>query len=193
MKVSEMKRTLKAASLLRLEEAARTVEDFQSLVKTYDRLEDNRERKERYWEVAHKRNEILAMQWDAESVLPPPLDHPWWRELMRGDFTSVIHDCPYDLHELVSSRNVSQIIRSLDENRKEILYYRAVWQWSPQRIAALRCQSDRNIRKVYDVTIRKIRKELYNRLRYRYENDIPLTEEQRIFVRGYIESEGESK
>ena len=186
MKVSEMQRTLKAASLQRLEEAARTVDDFQALVKTYDRLEDNLERKERYWEVAHKRTELLAMQWDAESVLPPPLDHPWWRELMRGDFTSVIHDCPYDLHELVSSRNVSQILKKLDENRKEILYYRAVWQWSPQRLAALRGQTDRNIRKVYDVTIRKIRKALYERLRYRYEHDKPLTEEQREFVRGYL-------
>ena len=110
---------------------------------------------------------------------------------MRGDFTSVIHDCPYDLHELVSSCNVSQILKKLDENRREVLYFRAVWQWSPQRLAALRGQSDRNIRKVYDTTIRKIRKELYNRLRYRYEHDMPLTEEQRVFVREYIaETEG---
>ena len=119
--------------------------------------------------------------------LGPPIDHPWWRELIRGDFTSVIYDCTYDLDELVSSRNVSQIIRGLGENRKEILYYRVVWQWSPQRIAACCGQTDHNTRKVYDVTIRKIRKELYERLRHRYENDMPRTEEQLVFVRGYID------
>jgi hypothetical protein len=151
----------------------------------YDKLDGNRERKERFWEVMSYNDFGDDWRLRDETVIPQPLLHPWWRQLMRGDFLDVIHDCPQELHELVSSPAVSDQLRRLDENRKEILYYRVVRGWSAQRLAAFREQTDRNIRKVYDATIRKVRKWVYERLKPRYKNGLPLTIEQQKYCSDY--------
>jgi hypothetical protein len=44
---------------------------------------------------------------------------------------------------------VYELTATLDERQKEILYYLAIRQWTPQRLAKMRGQTDRNIRKVY--------------------------------------------
>ena len=44
----ELKRDLDRAALIRLEEAARSEDDFSIVTKNWDRLDANRERKERY-------------------------------------------------------------------------------------------------------------------------------------------------
>lgn len=175
----------RAESLRRLEQAARDVDDFNGLVLMYDKLDGNRERKERYWEAMSYNDFRDDRRICDETVIPPPLLHPWWRQLLRGDFLDTIHDCPQEIYEFVSSPAVSDQLRGLDENRKEVLYYRAVRGWSPQKLAVFREQTDRNIRKVYDATIRKVRKWLYERLKPRYEKDLPLTREQQKFCADY--------
>jgi len=79
---------------------------------------------------------------------------------MSGYFLDVIFDCPYEIDELVSSRDVSETLKSLNDNQKEILYFRIVRDWSSQKIAAVRGQTDRNIRKVYEMAIDSIRRKL---------------------------------
>ena len=118
-------------------------------------------------------------------VIPQPLDHKWWRQMMHGNFLDIIFDCPYDLHELTASRNISELVEALNDNQKEVLFFRAIWQWSPQKIAAMRGQTDRNIRKVYDVLIESLRKKLYMRLLPRYEANASLTTAQREFMASY--------
>ena len=109
----------------------------------------------------------------------------WWRKLLAGDFIDVIFDCPREIYELTSSRPVYDFTRVLDENHKEILYYWSIRQWSPQRIAAMRGQTDRNIRKVYNKMIEDIRRKMYERLRPRYDAKEPLTLAQKEFVKQY--------
>lgn len=46
-----LKRELRAQALKRLEDSARTIRDFENLVAWYDRLDANRQRKERYHEL----------------------------------------------------------------------------------------------------------------------------------------------
>ncbi len=48
----QLKRDVEAEALKRLEDAARTVEDFNNVVAWWDRLDANRERKERYHEIS---------------------------------------------------------------------------------------------------------------------------------------------
>ena len=55
---------------------------------------------------------------------------------------------------------LSQILSDLDENHKELLFLCAVRLFSSTRIAAIRGQSDRNIRKVRATMFKKIRKKL---------------------------------
>jgi hypothetical protein len=180
----ELVRDAKAASLSRFEDSCRTLADFESLSGMYDRLDESRERKERRWEALSV-EKLIEWHIGGETVVPRPLSHPWWRQLLSGNFIDVIHDCPHDIHELVGSPSVSEPLRELDGNRKEILYYRVVRGWSPQRLAAFRGQTDRNIRKVYDKTIDNLRIYLYNRLSPRYRANEPLTLEQRQFCVDY--------
>ena len=81
----------------------------------------------------------------------------------------------------------------MDDKRKEILYYWAIRLWSPQEIASMRGQSDRNIRKVYNKMIEEFRQELFKRLYPRYEAYLPLTFAQIIFVEERITKYGEGQ
>lgn len=68
------------------------------------------------------------------------------------------------MHELVEDQDISSAIKELKDEHKEILYYLVIRQYSNQRVACIRGQSDRNIRKVRDTVIRKLRKNLLKSL-----------------------------
>ncbi|GHV44170.1 hypothetical protein FACS189492_0060 [Clostridia bacterium] len=188
MKKEQLKRTAKQLALQRLEEAARTIYDFEQVADMYDKLDGNRERKERYWEemLIHKMVRVIV---DSETIIPPPRLGRWWRQTLRGEFLDDIFDCPFELGEMTSSPALSRLVDELDESRKEILYYWAIRLWSPQAIAAYRGQTDRNIRKVYNTMIGGIRKKLHERLAPRYHNKEPLTLAQKQFVKRYEDGE----
>jgi hypothetical protein len=174
LKVQHLKRVAREQGLRRYELSARTESQFMELADMYDKLDANRERKERYWEQVSTES-LIEWQIGGETVIPRPINHIWWRQLMRGDPLDVIYDCPHEIHALVHSPSVIMPLSELDENRKEILYYHAVRQWSAQKLAAFRGQTDRNVRKVYNATIWWVRKKLYDRLSPRYEAGLPLT------------------
>ena len=181
-------REAKQVALTRIEDAARTQAQFEDL----NRMWDDREIVEK-WRIAKHEHLILgAMKHyelpDSGRVIPVPFAHVWWRQLLSGDFIGFIHDCPHELHEQTTSRPVFDFISELDEDQMEILYYRAIRQWTPQQIAALRGQTDRNIRKVYANMIADIRKKMYFRLRPRYVAKLPLTFAQKEFCKNYLET-----
>jgi len=172
-------------SLIRQERAARTQEDFEKLSNTWDRLDGNRERRERRKEIGFEDDSLewaWAEQIRTETIIPAPLEHIWWRELLKGEFINIIHDCPHDIQEFTASRNVYELVDALKDTQKEILYYRAIRYWSNQRIAAIRGQTDRNILKTYTTLIESLRYNLYMRLLPRFRVDAPLTVAQRKFV-----------
>jgi hypothetical protein len=117
----------------------------------------------------------------------------WWRQQMSGNFLDVIFDCPHEIEELTASRTIYDDTKDLNEDHKEILYYRAIRQWTPQAVAALRGQTDRNIRKVYNAMIENIRRKLYLRLEPHYRADLPLTTTQRQFCVAYLEQLDENQ
>jgi transcriptional regulator len=171
-----------------IEEAARTEEQFKNVLRMWDDVEIVEK-----WRLSKHEDKFadalpdyLDHELNAEhTVIPIPLDHVYWRQLLGGNFLDYIYDCPYEIPEMTSSRPVRDFTMELDESQKEILYYRAIRMWSPQKIAALRGQTDRNIRKVYNHMIEKIRKRMYERLYPRYEAREPLTHTQREFIRNY--------
>jgi len=191
-KRKRLQREARREALVRLEDAARTIEEFQDVIIIWDYLAKNRA--ETIAKHEKGRPEDL-LEWDApcETVIPQPIDHVWWREITGGSFLDMIFDCPHEIHELTSSRPVSFFTRALDENRKEILYLRAIRLWSPQRIAVLRGQTDRNIRKIYSSMIEDIRLKLFKRLYPRFKEGLPLTLNQKNLVAECIEKYGEEK
>ena len=183
----KLRREARREALAIMEDAARTQEDFEKVLVVWDKLEWNEA--ERIADHEQVRTKTLT-NWqlpEESTVVPPPINHAWWRQLLRGRFIDLIYDCPHEIHELTSSHAEYSLTEDLDENRKEILCYWAIRQWPPQPIAAMRKQSDRNIRKVYNKMIDEIRYELFYFLYWRYKKYLPLGTTQWAFVIAGIE------
>jgi len=109
MEREKLKRDLVREAITRMEDAARTVEDFQKVIKAWNHLDENRERRERDHEVG--RSEI-PLEWGAKEdglVFPRPIAHVYWRQILRGEFLDAIFDCLYELHELVEDEDISNL------------------------------------------------------------------------------------
>jgi hypothetical protein len=178
----KLKREIEREALARMEGAARTEAEFQKVTAEWDRLDANRERRER-WHEKSRTEQTLAMGYNDGEVLPNPAGHVFWRQLMRGDFLDVIFDCPYELHELVEDVDISALLRGLSENHREILYFSAIRLYSTARLAALRKQTARNIRKTRFLMLKKIHEKLIPRLAQRADSGLPVTLAQLDFLR----------
>lgn len=177
----KLKRELEQEALIRLEDSARTEEDFQNVITWWNRLDANRERKERYHEIGRS---DVPLEWGMspdEIVIPAPIQHIFWKQIMKGDFLDAIYNCPFELHELVTDEDISKAIFALKDVQKELLYQLTIKGYSCQLIAAFREQTDRNIHKIRDTMLRKIRKSFMNALQERMDNHMPLTKEEQIF------------
>lgn len=80
-------------------------------------------------------------------------------------------------------RVLSQILLELNEEHKELLFLCAVRLFSSTRIAGIRGQSDRNIRKVRGTMFKKIRKKLLAALTDKAEKQQPMTLLEKEFLR----------
>ena len=153
-----LKRELRAQALKRLEDSARTLKDYENLVAWYDRLDANRQRKERYHELYRSGDDVPLDYGASEDTLcfPDTLNDVLIRQERKGNFIDSIFYCPYDIHELVTDADMSMILRELNEDHKFLLFLSALRQYSSTKIAAIRGQSDRNIRKVRNTMLKKI-------------------------------------
>jgi hypothetical protein len=186
----EGKRTLlreaKSVAMKRIEESARTEADFERVNHLWDNIQTVEDWRREKHEVIYLSNMRQYELSDTDVVIPEP-ELVWWRQQLSGSFLDVIFDCPYEIHELTSSRPVYELTKELNEYHKELLYYWAIRLWSPQAIAVLRGQTDRNIRKVYNVMIADLRRKIYLRLAPRYAEGLTLTTTQRRFCAEYLE------
>lgn len=101
----------------------------------------------------------------------------------KGGFIDSIFYCPYDIHKLVTDVDISNILRELSEDSKFLMFLWALRQYSSVRIAAIRGQSDRNIRKVRNTMLKKIRKKLLAALTEKVQTQQPLTLLDKDFLR----------
>ena len=179
----KLQRELRAEALRLIEEAARTQEDFEEVVRWYDRLDANRERKERYHEISRGDNVPLDYNADENGIcFPRSINKYLWKQIQRGEFTEAIYDCPHELQDTVTEPYISEIIGGLTAEQKEILYY-IVKGYSTSKIACIRDQTDRNIRKVRNTLFKKIRKQMYDYLTSDTRHS--MTKEERLFVENY--------
>lgn len=180
----KLKRELQAEALARLEDAARTVSDFEKVVAWWDKLDANRERRERYHELSRSGDDLPLDYGAAKDGLffPDTLNNVLERLIRKGDFIDAIFYCPYDIHELVTDKNLSAILLELTEDHKELLFLCAVRLFSSTRIAAIRGQTDRNIRKVRGTMLKKIRKKLLPALLEKAKKQQPLTLLEKEFL-----------
>ena len=180
----KLKRELRAEALARLEDAARTQRDFENVIAWWDKLDANRERRERYHELSRSGDDV-PLDYSAsanELFFPDTLNDVLEKQIRKGDFIDAIFYCPYDIHELVTEEYLSEILLELKEDHKELLFLWAVRLFSSTRIAAIRQQSDRNIRKIRNTMMKKIRKELLSALTDKAEKQLPMTLVEKAFL-----------
>lgn len=180
----KLKRELRAEALARLEDAARTQRDFEKVIAWWDKLDANRERRERYHELSRSGDDVPFDYGASANELfsPDTLNDVLEKQIRKGDFIDAIFYCPYDIHELVTEEYLSEILLELKEDHKELLFLWAVRLFSSTRIAAIRQQSDRNIRKVRNTMMKKIRKELLSALTDKAEKQQPMTLMEKAFL-----------
>lgn len=148
----------------RLGLAARTETDFSVVIGEMDRLDRNRERRERYHENLRGDVPLEYKKANYGLVFPEWLSTPEQQLLNKGSFLDLIFDCPYEMHQLTANPFLSKIVEHLKEEHKEVLYFLSLRLYSTVKVAAMRGQSDRNIRKLRDTYTRKLQHQLYEHL-----------------------------
>ena len=86
------------------------------------------------------------------------------------------------MHQLIEDADISIAVRDLKDDHKEILYYLIFRLYPCEKIAEIRNQSDRNIRKVRATLLKKLRKALHKALAEREKLGLSMTTTQRIFL-----------
>ena len=179
-----MKRELRAEALRIIEDSARTQEDFEEVVKWYDKLDANRERKERYHEISRGNNIPLDYNADENGIcFPRSINKYLWKQIQKGEFDEAIYDCPHELQDLITEPYIAEIIGELTAEQKEVLFYYIVKGFSTSKIACIRGQTDRNIRKVKNTALKQIRKKIYTYLTLNSEHS--MTKQEKLFVENY--------
>ena len=178
----KLKREVAREALARMEDAARTQNDFEAVIKIWDKLDQNEVRRVSNHEIG--RGDI-PLEWGMAkdgAAFPRP-ESAAARQAQKGDFLDIIYDCPFEMHELVEDLDISRLIFQMKEDHKEILYYQAVRRYSCAKIAAIRGQTDRNIRKARATLLKKLRDEVKKCLEIREKQGWPLTAAQRDFLK----------
>lgn len=156
----KLKRELRAEALARLESAARTEADFTKVTEWWDRLDQNRERKERYHEVSRGDVPLEYKATYDGLIFPLHLNNPMKKQAQRGDFIEWLFDCAFEMDELVYPP-FSRFIQRLSDEHKEILFFHYLHRYSTVELGAMRGQSDRNVRKVRTTMMKHLRRDFH--------------------------------
>ncbi len=175
-------REARALAIQRIEESARTEVDFENVLYWWDKLDANRERKERDHEIGRS---TVPLEWGADEwylSTRPSYDMILRRLMLAGDFLDFIFDSPETLHELVTDIDLSEILQELKPHLKNMLYYLFLRDYSTAEYAESIGQTDRNIRGIRETALKKMRKLYGGILTYRKENSLPMTIDEKYFL-----------
>ena len=89
-----LKREIRAEALRRLEEAARTESDFLTVVDEWNKLDRNRERRERDHENLRGDVPLEFQAVPDPKIAPMWMNLPRFRQLCQGNFLDIIFSCP---------------------------------------------------------------------------------------------------
>ena len=177
-------REMKAEALNRMERSARSEADFKKVTEMWDKMDANRERRERSHEIFLGDTPVdSVVEYSQATIIPRWRNDPTESQLQSGSFLDYLFDCPYEMYDLLSREYMRKAVFSLKEEHRELLFFLYLRLYSPQRLAAVRGQTDRNIRKVRDVALRKLRKRIYRDLERLKKNGYSgITQRELVFL-----------
>ena len=180
-------REARTLALRRIEESARTEDDFQKVIEWWDKLDENRERRERDHEIGRS---TVPLEWGTDELYlsdRPSYDMVLKTLLLAGDFLDLIFDSPETIHELVTDADLSKILEELKPHLKNMLYYLFLRDYSAAEYADSIGQTDRNIRGIRETALKRIRKLYGDVLTYRKENSLSMTLDEKYFLENGVQ------
>ena len=185
MERKQLVRDIKLEALARMEDAARTEEDFKAVVEQWDHLDQNRERRERDHEK-QRDEKTFEVGYNDGMVFPVRISHPSWRETIKGDFLSMIYDNASDMWQLIEDWDIADPVKNLTEKQKEVLFLSAVRSCTSVQISCYQNKTDRAVRKLLAVALDSIRGKLADLIRDQIETEYPqMTLAKREFLTWY--------
>ena len=118
-----LKRESRILALKRIEESARTEKEFYEVIDIWNRLDDNRERKERAHEIGRPES---ILEWNSCELSNASIfnyDKVLDAQRQKGEFIDTIYDHPKGMCQLVTNGFLTGIIDELKQSRKELIYY----------------------------------------------------------------------
>ena len=187
-KKKKLRREMERESLARLERLAETKEDFEEVVRQWDRLEENSDRRFRYHETVRGDVPLEYGMAETSPVIPAFMNNRYWKAIRQGNYLELIFDCPHEISEVTSNKFLSDILRELKDDYKELLYYFVIRGYSTARLSGVLGQTDRNIRKKYHRLLSRIQGKLYDHLLLKRKRKQFLTKRETAFLRTYNEA-----
>ncbi len=183
----KLKRELRQEAILRMEESARTEEDFEKLVKEWNREDENRKRRERYHEILRSGKDLPLDYGESpnSTIFPSALGNFIVRQSRKGDFIEEIYCSPKDIHELVTPEYLISPLKDMKYSSKKLLFLRAIEHYSAAQIAEMRNQSDRNIRKCWNNILKMLQDQSEKGLLRAVENGYALSMREVAFLKNY--------
>ena len=176
---------LDEVSVERRTQVAQTAAEFDELIKELDRLDRNRERRERYHEILQEEYIPGGEEFYSNRIFPADLDSPESKLILRGMFLDLFYNCPYEMHQLTADPFLSRIVDELSDLHKETLYLLSLQYLSTSQLAHMRDQSDRNIRKLRDSYTKNLQKQLYGHLLQKKQSGAGLSFREKEFLTQY--------
>ena len=152
-----------------------------------ERLDANRERRERYREIC-RNNEEYPLEYGEAAwgmVFPKNLNTVLEKQIRKGEFLDAIFDSPYEIQELVTDGYLYDILKNLKNEHKELLYLIAVKGLSTAKIADLQGKTDRAVRAMRKTVLNKIRRKAYEYLTSQNGRKHDMTLAEKRFVENY--------
>ncbi len=177
--------SVREEALRRVELSARTISEFQSLVDWYDREEQSRMRRERRYETLRGDVPLESGAILGGSILPHSMSQPTFRQICRGEFEDYLFTCLFDMHDLTDRAHLREIVMNMKLDHKELLFFLGIRLYPTQKLAELRGQTERNIRKVRDTVRRRIQRKLFAALNDLQKSGGELIHLEQDFLRDY--------
>ena len=119
----KLKRELRAEAMTRLEEAARTEADFENVISCWDKLDANRERKERYHEPIRGDMTLEnGLKYNGR-IFPEWMCSANYTSVRQGRYLDVIFNCPLELNEMTGHPVLCKTLQELDVEYKSLLFF----------------------------------------------------------------------
>ena len=170
-----------AESISRLEDAARTQAEFENVIEWWDKR-DKKIREaldKKVLAIAHATFDIGLFR-KGDHRMKSLFDG---RNHYHEDFLNPLCCCICQMHNLTEDSDLSRLIDKATEKQKAVFFPRVIKNCTPQKIALCHGMTDRNVRDIFDRTVSKIRKGMYEVLKRRQAEGVSLTLEHKAFLK----------